>query len=259
MKVVLFCGGLGMRIRDYSENIPKPMVSIGNKPILWYLMKYYAHFGHKDFILCLGYKADTIKSYFLEYKEAISNDFVFSQGGNNIQLLSSDIQDWNIAFVDTGLTSNIGQRFMAVKKFLQGEDVFLANYTDVLTDLNLPDMIDYSKKKNTIACLLSVRTSQRFHVVDTRTDGSVKSVKNIGQSDLRINGGFYVFKKEIFDFIKEGEELVEEPFERLMQKKELSAYLYDGFWAAMDTFKDRQFLEDKYARGDTPWEVWKKP
>jgi glucose-1-phosphate cytidylyltransferase len=259
MKVVLFCGGLGMRMRDYSEDIPKPMVTVGNKPILWNLMKYYAHFGHKDFILCLGYKAEMIKNYFLEYREAISNDFVFSKGGSNVQLLGTDIQDWNITFVDTGLVSNVGQRFMAVRKFLRGENIFLVNYTDVLTDMHLPDMISYAGKKNKIACLLSVRTSQRFHVVDAVANGLVKSVKNIGQSDLRINGGFYVFRKEIFDYIKEGEDLVEEPFRRLIRIKALSAFIYDGFWVAMDTFKDKQFLEDKYSRGETPWEVWKKP
>ena len=258
MKVVLFCGGLGLRLRDYSENIPKPMVPIGNKPLLWYLMRYYAHFGHKDFILCLGYKADMIKSYFLEYKEAITNDFIFSEGGSSIQLLGQDIHDWKITFLDTGLTSNIGQRLMATKKFLQGEDIFLANYTDVLTDMDLPKMIEYSQIKDKIACLLSVRSTQRFHVVDSRAAGLVKSVKNIGQSDLRINGGFYIFKKDIFDYIKKEEELVEEPFERLIQEKQLCAYLYDGFWAAMDTFKDRQFLEDFYSRGEIPWEIWNK-
>jgi len=246
-----------MRLRDYSEAVPKPMVHIGNNPILWYVMKYYAHFGYRDFILCLGYKSEMIKSYFLEYREAISNDFVFSKGGRDIRLLNTDIQDWNITFVDTGLTSNIGQRLMAVKKYLQDEDEFLANYTDGLTDLHLPDMIGYSQRLDKVGCLLSVRSSQSFHVIDTGMDGLVNGIKNIGQSDLRINGGYYIFKKAIFDYINEGEELVSEPFMKLIQKKELAAYTYDGFWAAMDTFKDRQFLEDKCARGETPWEVWK--
>jgi glucose-1-phosphate cytidylyltransferase len=110
MKVVLFCGGLGMRMREYSEAVPKPMVPIGYRPILWHVMKYYAHYGHKDFILCLGYKADVIKKYFLEYDECVTNDFVLSKGGKNVKLLANDIQDWNIMFVDTGLASNIGQR-----------------------------------------------------------------------------------------------------------------------------------------------------
>src|SRR5512145_563723 len=124
MKVVLFCGGLGMRLRDYSDTIPKPMVHIGYRPILWHVMKYYAHYGHKDFILCLGYKANTIKQYFLDYDECVSNDFVYSQGGKQLELLASDIQDWNITFVDTGLHANIGQRLKSVQKYLAGEELF---------------------------------------------------------------------------------------------------------------------------------------
>src|SRR5215471_8658844 len=140
VKVVLFCGGLGMR--EYSEVLPKPMVPIGYRPILWHVMKYYAHYGHKDFILCLGYKADVIKQYFRNYDECVSNDFVLSSGGKNVELLGSDIDDWNITFVDTGLTSNIGQRLKAVRRQLEGEEMFLANYTDGLSDVPLPNVID---------------------------------------------------------------------------------------------------------------------
>ena len=142
MKVVIFCGGLGMRLRDFSEAVPKPMIPVGYRPILWHVMRYYAHFGHKDFILCLGYKADTIKSYFLNYDETISNDFVFAEGGKRVDLLESDIQDWTITFVDTGLNANIGQRLKAVQPFLDGEQTFLANYGDGVTNLPLPEMIE---------------------------------------------------------------------------------------------------------------------
>src|SRR5947209_12348549 len=128
MKVVLFCGGMGMRLRDYSENVPKPMIPIGYRPILWHLMKYYAHFGHKEFILCLGHRADTIKDYFLQYSECVSNDFTLLNGGKAVKLYNSDIHDWNITFVDTGVTSNIGQRLMAVQKYLEDDETFLANY-----------------------------------------------------------------------------------------------------------------------------------
>src|SRR5215813_5222607 len=120
MKVVLFCGGLGMRLRDYSDTIPKPMINIGYRPILWHVMKYYAHYGHKDFILCLGYKADVIKDYFLNYNECLSNDFILSKGGKKLQLLNSDINDWRITFVDTGIHSNIAQRLKAVEPYLEG-------------------------------------------------------------------------------------------------------------------------------------------
>src|SRR5256885_12351822 len=138
MKVVLFCGGLGLRLRDYAENVPKPMLTIGYRPILWHVMKYYAHFGHKDFVLCLGYRGDTIKNHFLTYSETLSNDFTLSEGGKKLQLMGSDIQDWTITFVDTGVNANIGQRLKAVERYLGDDPEFLANYSDGLTDLPLP-------------------------------------------------------------------------------------------------------------------------
>ena len=134
MKVVLFCGGLGTRLREYSDQIPKPMVPIGYRPVLWHVMKYYAGFGYKDFILCLGYKADVIKNYFLNYDESLTNDFVFENGGRDIQLISSDIDDWRITFVDTGLAATIAERLVAVKEYLGDDEVFLANYSDGLTN-----------------------------------------------------------------------------------------------------------------------------
>ena len=147
MKVVLFCGGLGLRMREYSEAVPKPMVPIGPRPILWHLMKYYAHFGHRDFILCLGYKADVIKRYFLDYDETVSNDFVMTEGGKNVRLLASDIHDWKITFVDTGLTSNIGTRLRAVREYVQDDEMFLANYSDGVANLPLPDMVDFMRER----------------------------------------------------------------------------------------------------------------
>ena len=138
MKVVLFCGGAGMRLRGYADDVPKPMVQIGTRPILWHLMKYYAHFGHKDFILCLGYKGNCIKDYFLHYDESVSNDFVWSQGGKKIQFLNRDIDDWTITFVETGANATIGERLKAVEPYLQGEEMFLANYGDGLERRSAP-------------------------------------------------------------------------------------------------------------------------
>src|SRR5512146_3359471 len=145
MKVVLFCGGLGMRLRDYAENVPKPMVPLDYRPILWHVMKYYAHFGHTDFILCLGYRGDLVKQYFLNYEECTSNDFVLSEGGRRREMLNSDIDDWRITFVETGLNANIGERLMAVRRHVAGEEMFLANYSDGLTDLCLPDQIEHMR------------------------------------------------------------------------------------------------------------------
>jgi glucose-1-phosphate cytidylyltransferase len=257
MKVVLFCGGQGMRMREYSESIPKPMVTIGHRPILWHVMRYYAHFGHKEFILCLGAKSEVIKDYFLNYDECLSNDFVLSSGGAKVSLLNSDIHDWNITFVDTGPTSNIGQRLKAVQRHLDGEKVFLANYADGLSDLSLPTLIDYSEAHNAVATFVAVKPPQSWHAVDVEGDGYVRGVKAIANSDVYMNGGYFVLRNEIFDYMREGEELVCEPFERLIQEQRLCAYKYEGFWGAMDTFKEKQRLDDMHARGNTPWEVWK--
>jgi len=258
MKVVLFCGGLGMRLRDYSESIPKPMVNIGYRPILWHVMKYYAHYGQKDFILCLGYKADIIKNYFLNYNEYISNNFIMSKGGKNLKLINSDINDWNITFVDTGMKSNIGQRLLSVKKYLEDEEVFLANYSDGLTDFYLPKLIEQVKSHEKVAGMLCVRPNQSYHIISMEKDGIVKDIQGVDWADLWINGGFFVFRKEIFKYIKPGEDLINEPFKRLMQHNQLIAQKYDGFWISMDTFKDKQYIDDMYYHGDTPWEVWKQ-
>ncbi len=259
MKVVLFCGGLGTRLREYSETIPKPMVDIGYRPIIWHLMKYYAYFGHKEFILCLGYRGDLIKRYFLNYDETISNDLVMKNGGKNVQLYNSDIDDWTITFVDTGLHSNIGQRLKAVEPYLEDDPYFMANYSDGLTDLNLPNYIEKFCQMDKTASFLGVRSSQSFHVVKVSEDSLVSEITPIGEANLLVNGGFFIFKKKIFQYIQEGEELVREPFQRLIAQKELMTYQYDGFWACMDTFKEKQGFDDMNARGETPWAVWKQP
>jgi glucose-1-phosphate cytidylyltransferase len=257
VKVVIFCGGLGMRLREYSETIPKPMVAIGYRPILWHVMRYYAHFGHKEFILCLGYKGDSIKRYFLEYDETASNDFVMSEGGKKIDLLASDIHDWKITFVDTGLSSNIGTRLQAARPFLEGEEMFLANYSDGVSDLPLSDMIEHFRCRDAVACFVGVVPTQTFHLVRADESGWVRSISHVKEVGMRINGGFFVMRPEIFDWMKPGEELVQEPFQRLAGAGKLLSYPYDGFWACMDTFKEKQLLEDLYTRGQVPWEVWK--
>jgi glucose-1-phosphate cytidylyltransferase len=257
MKVVLFCGGMGLRIRD-AENTPKPLVQIGYRPVLWHVMKYYAHYGHKDFILCLGYGADAIKRYFLEYSECTSNDFVLSAGGRKVELYNSDIHDWRITFADTGINSNIGQRLRAAEKYLDGEDEFLANYSDGLSDLPLPEQLEHFHQQDKIASFLCVLPNLSYHVVSTEPGSSlVTGVHSITNGSVRINGGFFAFKKQIFDYMREGEELVIEPFQRLIAEKQLIGFNYDGFWAGMDTFKDRQQLESLWGSGNAPWHLWK--
>ena len=257
MRVVLFCGGLGMRLRDYSDTIPKPMVQIGYRPLIWWVMKYYAHFGHRDFVLCLGYKGDVIKDYFLNYNECRSNDFVLSQGGQRIELLQKDIEDWRITFVDTGMHSNIGERLMAVRSFLRDDDVFLANYSDGLTDFPLPSMVGDFLCSNNVATFVSVRPPSSYHFVTHRDDGTVTSIEDVEGSDTWVNGGYFVFRREIFDYMQPGEELVVEPFQRLVAAGKLATRAYKGFWRCCDTFKDLQALEGLYAKGRPPWELWR--
>ncbi len=258
MKVVLFCGGQGMRLRDYSDNIPKPLVTIGYRPILWHLMKYYAHYGHKDFILCLGHRANLIKDYFLHYDESLTNDFTLTNGGKSVELLSRDIDEWRITCIDTGQNSNIGQRLKLVEKYLGDDEVFLANYADGLCNAPLPQIIDHFYAQDKIACFLGVKPAQTFHVVSLGANGLVRSIRNVVESDVWINGGFFVFKRQIFDYMEDGEELVVEPFQRLIEANQLISYRYSGFWQCMDTFKEKQRFDDMYAQGNAPWEVWKQ-
>jgi glucose-1-phosphate cytidylyltransferase len=256
MKVVIFCGGLGMRLRETGDDIPKPMVQIGHRPILWHLMKYYAHYGHTDFILCLGYRGDVIKKYFLNYEETGSNDFVLFGGGREIELMNRDISDWRITFADTGVNANIGQRLLAVQKYLVGEEAFLANYADGLTDMHLPSVIERFTSRGRIGNFVSIRPNLSFHAVSGLADGGVREIKPVRDTDLRINAGFFMFRSEIFDYMRPGEELVEAPFQRLIDAEQLLAYPYEGFVASMDTFKDKQHFDELYAKGSAPWEVW---
>jgi len=256
MKVVLFCGGMGMRLRDYSQQLPKPLVEISERPILWHLMKYYAHFGHNDFILCLGHGAAQIKEYFLGYNEYVTNDFVLADGGRSITPLHTDIDDWTITFVDTGLDANIGERLMAVRPHLEGEEMFLANYADGLSDLDLDAYVDAFVAEDLTACFLAVPAPHTFHIVHTDDDDRVTGLEHVAESKVRINGGFFVLRQEIFDAMEPGDELVLEPFERLMAQNRLVARPFDGFWQNMDTFKDKIRMDELAAGGAPPWKLW---
>jgi glucose-1-phosphate cytidylyltransferase len=258
MKVVLFCGGLGTRLREHSDTIPKPLVNVGYRPILWHLMRYYAHYGHKDFILALGYRGDMIRDYFIHYDEAMTNDFVLSEGGKKLELLSRDLDDWRITFVDTGLHSNLGQRLLRVRRFLEGEEEFLANYADGLSDLPLDALIADFRRRKVVASFVATRTGQSLHSVHSDDDGIVTSFGQISESEFWINAGFFCLRRQIFDFVEEGDELVEKPFQRLMAKRQLAVYRHHGFWQSMDTFKDKITFDRMEARGNCPWMIWKK-
>ena len=258
MKVVLFCGGLGLRLQEASTRVPKPLIPVGDRPILLHLMKYYAYYRHTDFILCLGHRADAFKEYFLNYNEALQNDFVLSQGGREIEILKRDIEDWRITFVDTGRKSNIGERLCMVRNHLEGEEYFLTNYGDVLSDSPLDLRIENLKKEDKVASMLCVKPTLTAHQVTIGDDGLVSDVGSMDDGSLWINGGFHIFRQDIFDYVHKGEELVEEPFARLIAAGQLVADRYEGFWAPMDTLKDKNRLDTLADTEVPPWAVWLK-
>lgn len=259
MKVVIFCGGKGLRLRDFSETIPKPMVPVGPRPIIWHTMKYYAHHGHKEFILALGHKADSIKNFFLNYSEAMSNDFVLTDGGRTLKLLSSDIDDWKITFVDTGIESNIGQRLMRAREHLARDEMFMCSYADCLTDAPLHDMTDKFVRSDKAMSFIAVKPSSSFHALQHDAAGDLIGIKPADQLGLYINGGYWIMRPEVFDYIEPGEEVVEAPMQRMIRAKKLTAYRYDGFWACMDTFKEKMMLDDMVNSGKAKWQVWTNP
>ncbi len=255
MKVVIFCGGLGVRMGEETQRIPKPMIEIGGKPILWHIMRYYSMWGHNEFVLALGYKAEVVKEYFLSYNGALFNDFVLGRDaeGTSLELLSRDLDEWRITFVDTGMSTTIGERLKAVAPYLGDEPEFLATYGDGLTDAPLDDMITTLRVAGKTALFLSVHLPFNAHLVHADDTGTVTRVDEMSSSDLRMNGGFFVFRRDILDSIEPGDELVEETFGRLIARQELLAYTYDGFFRPMDTIKDRQVLEALHESGDAPW------
>lgn len=253
MKTVLFCGGLGTRIRDVSESIPKPMIPIGDKPILWHLMHYYSQFGHNDFVLCLGHKAHVIKEYFLNYKPQTYADCVVKGFGSQVEILGDPQQDWRIAMIDTGIWRNIGERLWAVRQHVAGEDMFYANYSDGLSNIDLAEMTRVFRASGKVACFTAVRPSFSLHLVDMLPGGKVERMRASQDANLWINGGFFIFRQEIFDYMKEGDELVEAPFRRLIEADQLMAFQHEGFWRPMDTLKDKHVLDDLVEKGTMPW------
>jgi glucose-1-phosphate cytidylyltransferase len=257
MKVVLFCGGLGMRMRDGTSNAPKPMAMVGERPLLWHVMRYYAHFGHTEFVLCLGYGASVVKDFFLTYDETRSNDFVIENGARDVELFSTDISDWRITLVDTGLNSPIGERLRRVRRFVDGDEMFMANYADVLTDVPLPDMIERFEASDAVASLLAVPPQSSHHVVDIGDNGLITQVTPMRDLRQWENGGYFLLRPEIFDSLNEGEDLVEDAImRRLVPQSKVLAYPYKGYWSPADTVKERAQLEEMYHRGHCPWMIW---
>jgi glucose-1-phosphate cytidylyltransferase len=258
MKVVLFCGGFGVRMREASDQVPKALIPVGQEPIILHIMKYFAHFGHKEFILCLGYKADVIKSFFLEGRTDVIDGLVLARDGWAPDELRRESRDWDITFADTGLHSNIGGRLRAVRDYLGNDELFLANYADTLTDAPLPAMIAGVREQEAVASFLAVRPTYSFHVASFERGHRVSNIQSVKDADIWMNGGYFVLRRDIFDYMEPGDELVEEPFRRLIAEDKLLGYRHKGFWAPMDTLKDRQDINKLFESGQRPWALWEQ-
>ncbi|MFF5243902.1 sugar phosphate nucleotidyltransferase [Streptosporangium sp. NPDC000095] len=257
MKVVLFCGGYGTRMRTGTPgDVPKPMQLVGPRPLIWHVMRYYAHFGHTEFILCLGYGAHHIKDFFLNYQETTSNDFVLRAG--RVELLSTDISEWSISFVQTGIASPIGERLRRVRDHLDGEEMFLANYADVLTDAPLPEIVDRFARSGAGASMMVVPPADTFHCIELGERGTVGGITPVSEMPLWVNGGYFVLRQEIFDHIPEGGDLVADGCAELAKRGRLLAYPHRGYWRPTDTVKERVALDEAYSRGDRPWALWER-
>lgn len=257
MKVVMLCGGLGTRLREETEFRPKAMVEIGGRPILWHIMKVYAHYGFQDFVLCLGYRGNTIKEYFLNY-EAMNNDFTICLGQRSqIQYNDSHTeQGFRVTLADTGLEAMTGGRIKRVQRYV-GTDTFMVTYGDGLADLDINRLVEYHKSHGKLATLTAVRPVSRFGSVALNEDGSVKEFTEKPRSEGWISAGFFVFERGVFDYLSGDDCILErEPLENLAEDGQLCAFRHKGFFYAMDTYREYQYLSDLWSSGSAPWKVW---
>lgn len=253
MKVVILAGGKGTRISEYTTRIPKPMVEIGEYPIIWHIMNWYSKFGYDDFVIALGYKATVIKEFFLNYY-ALNNDFSVNLSTGDIQFLNKNAKKWNITLVDTGLDTMTGGRIKRLKEII-GNETFMLTYGDGLSNIDIHKLVEFHRISGTVATLSAVHPTARFGELNINDDAIVNSFKEKPQlEDGRINGGFFVLKPEIFEYIKDDSTVLErEPLEKLVQEHQVSAYRHDGFWQSMDTVRERQILEELWKSGNAPW------
>lgn len=256
IKTVILCGGMGTRLREETEYRPKPLVEIGGKPILWHIMKIYSHYGYKDFILCLGYKGEMIKEYFLNY-EMLNSDFTIELGSKNIEIHNSHEEyGLKISLVDTGEATMTGARVKKVGKFIDSE-IFMLTYGDGVADINISKLLEFHKSHGKIGTITGVHPVSRFGELVVK-DNKVKSFAEKPQSiDGLINGGFFVFNKEFLDYIHENDDCVleKDPMEKLVKDGELMVYKHDGFWQCMDTYRDFTMLNNLW-KTNPQWKIW---
>jgi len=258
MKVVILAGGLGTRLKEETEFRPKPLVDIGGRPILWHIMKMYAHYGFRDFVLCLGYRGNMIKDYFLNY-EAMNNDFTICLGRqHHIEYHDGHKeQDFHVTLADTGLDTMTGGRVRQIKKYIS-EDTFLVTYGDGVANLDLKALVDFHDAHGQLATVTTVRPISRFGVLEVNDDNTVASFVEKPQLGGWASAGFFVFDRKAFDYFQDTADCVLEhgPLERLARDGQLLAYRHDGFFFAMDTYREYEYLNQLWSRGEAPWKVW---
>ena len=257
MKVVILCGGLGTRMREETEFRPKPLVEIGGRPILWHIMKLYAHYGFREFVLCLGYKGNMVKEYFLNY-EAMNNDLTISLGKKSSIAFEGghEEQDFRITLADTGLDTMTGGRVQRAQKYLP-DDTFLLTYGDGVGDIDIRRLVEFHKSHGKIATVTTFRPVSRFGILDIGSHSEVQAFIEKPRSDARASAGFFVFGRQVFDYLSGDQCVLEhEPLERLAAERQLVSYDHDGFFYAMDTYREYQYLNELWKEGRAPWQVW---
>jgi len=255
MKVVIFAGGLGTRLSEETILKPKPMVEIGGKPIIWHIMKIYSHYGHKDFLIALGYKGYIIKEWFANYF-LHNSDVTIHLRDNKIEVHSTSVEDWNVTLVDTGLLTNTGGRLYRLRKYLENEETFMLTYGDGVANININKLIEFHKSHGKIATLTAVQPEGRFGALDILNGEVRRFVEKPPGDGAWVNGGFFVLNKEVFDYI-EGDEMWESGcLRRLAEANQLMAFKHYGFWKCMDTLRDKKKLEEMWMAGDAAWKIW---
>ncbi len=254
MKVVIFCGGKGTRLKEMTEFMAKPMVPVGGKPILWHLLKTYGKFGVRKFILTLGYKGETIKSYFVDYRHLL-NDYTLNLKSGDIKTHSDNVDDWMISFADTGLETQTGERLMRVRQLLEGEKRFMATYGDGVADVNIRDLLDFHLQHGKIATISGGHGHTKYGLLEVGEKGRVISFAQKPRLPNYINIGFMVFEPTLFRYLKAGD-AIEDALERLARDDELMMFPHEGFFHAMDTLRDYEDLNTMWNSGNTPWKVW---
>lgn len=258
MKVIILCGGLGTRLREETEFRPKPLVEVGGRPILWHIMKLYSYYGFRDFVLCLGYRGNMIKEYFLNY-EAMTNDFTICLGRKS-RIIYNDQhteQDFHVTLAETGAETMTGGRLKRAARYLEADDCFMLTYGDGLADVNIAELLEFHRSHGKAATVTTFRPASRFGILNIDPRQQVSSFAEKPKSDAWASAGFFVFDRKILDYIDGDDCILErEPLERLAREGELMAYSHEGFFYAMDTFREYQILNDLWKSGEAPWKVW---